>query len=246
MNKFEKIRYLVGVDLAQSNDYSAIAIIEERHKWDRTDDGMLQDILTYHVSHLWRARGITYPEVAKRVQTVMMEPRVMAAPSALIIDATGLGRPFVDGLRKEHLLPIAVTITGAEHATQKGHHEHSVPKKHIVGSLLMMAESRLLKIASGLKGPDGEELSAAINDELLNLREKINKETGHASYEHAQSNEHDDLAMAVALACWYGLSTGIRRPLERSPFKYGPDPGDHGEELTRNYNPLKGYNPLDR
>ena len=64
MNKLEKIRYLIGVDLAQSNDYSAIAIIEERHRWDRMEDGMLQDSLTYHVSYLWRARGITYPKVA--------------------------------------------------------------------------------------------------------------------------------------------------------------------------------------
>ena len=239
MNKFEKVRYLVGVDLAQSNDYSAIAIVEEHHRWGRTEDGMLQDILFYQVSHLWRARGITYPEVTEQVESLMREPRIVSHPTALIVDATGLGRPFVDGLRKEHLHPIAVVITGAEHPIQKGHDEFSVPKKHIVGSLLMMAESRLIKTPSTLEGPDGEDLSAAINDELLNLREKINRETGHASYEHAQSNQHDDLAMGVALACWYGLSTGTRRPLDQSPFHYGPDPGDD-EDYASSYHPLKG------
>ena len=238
MNRLEKVRYLIGVDLAQSNDYSAIAIIEEHHRWDRTEDGMLQDILFYQVSHLWRARGITYPEVTEQVEILMREPRIMANPSSLIIDATGLGRPFIDGLRKENLRPIAVVITGAEHPVKKDFDEYTVPKKHIVGSLLMMAESRQLKIAVGLVGPDGEDLSAAISDELLNLREKINPETGHTSYEHAQSNQHDDLAMAMALACWYGLTTGVRRPLDQSPFHYGPDPGDYDEDLVNNYNPL--------
>jgi len=53
------------------------------------------------------------------------------------------------------------------------------------------------------------ELPAArlLVEELLNFRVKINVKTAHDSYEAWREGVHDDLVLAVALACWYEESS---------------------------------------
>ena len=46
------------------------------------------------------------------------------------------------------------------------------------------------------------ELWPALKKELLNFRVKINISTSHDSYEAWREGDHDDLVLAVALACW--------------------------------------------
>ncbi len=55
-----------------------------------------------------------------------------------------------------------------------------------------------LRVAEGL--PD----AAVLVEELLNFRVKIDPLTAHDSYGGWREKEHDDLVLAVALACWYG------------------------------------------
>ena len=38
----------------------------------------------------------------------------------------------------------------------------------------------------------------------MNLKVKINIATGHHSYEAWREGDHDDLVLAVAMACWCG------------------------------------------
>ena len=65
-----------------------------------------------------------------------------------------------------------------------------------------------LKIAEGLK------LRETLERELQNFKVKINIATGHDSYEAWREGDHDDLVLAVAMACWCGeRSTG--RPYSR-------------------------------
>jgi hypothetical protein len=59
-----------------------------------------------------------------------------------------------------------------------------------------MSSVAWLKIAAGL------ELWPVLKGELLNFRRKINLRTAHDSYEHGRESDHDDLLLAVALACW--------------------------------------------
>jgi hypothetical protein len=56
-----------------------------------------------------------------------------------------------------------------------------------------------LKVAAGL--PEAETLKK----ELLNFRVKIDPKTAHDSYEHWREGDHDDLVLAVSMACWFRL-----------------------------------------
>jgi hypothetical protein len=38
----------------------------------------------------------------------------------------------------------------------------------------------------------------------VNFKVKVNLATGHDSYEAWRESVHDDLVLAVALACWHG------------------------------------------
>ena len=74
---------------------------------------------------------------------------------------------------------------------------YRVPKRDLVSAAQVLLQSGRLKIASGL--PEAETLKR----ELLNFRVKIDPKTAHDSYDHWRENEHDDLVLATALACWF-------------------------------------------
>jgi hypothetical protein len=66
-------------------------------------------------------------------------------------------------------------------------------------------------------------LADTLKRELLNFKVKINIATGHDSYEAWREGDHDDLVLAVAMACWCG---------ERYMEKVGslPRPGTLADE----------------
>jgi len=193
--------YYVGLDLGQANDYTAIAVVEEAKLGERGESPL-------HVRHLERPPlGTYYPEQVAYVKELVESPelleerldyglrKVVTIPPELVVDATGVGRPVVDMLRKEGLSFSPVLITGGD----VEHHEHGfyrVPKRNLVSSVQIALQSGQLKIAEEL------ELAETLRRELLNFRIKVNISTAHDSYEAWREGDHDDLVLAVALACW--------------------------------------------
>jgi len=161
-----------------------------------------------HVRHLERPPlGTYYPEHVARVKELVSSPElseqralpwsreVVRSFPDLVVDATGVGRPVVDMLRKEGLSFSSVLITGGD----VEHHEHGfyrVPKRNLVSSVQIALQSGQLKIAEEL------ELAETLRRELLNFRIKVNISTAHDSYEAWREGDHDDLVLAVALVCW--------------------------------------------
>lgn len=191
--------FYVGLDLGQANDYTAIAVVEETGQKGESP---------LHVRHLERPPlGTYYPEQVARVKELVTDPllaeeiynewgtRLGARPPDLVVDATGVGRPVVDMLRKEGLSYSAVLITGGDIE----HHENGfyrVPKRNLVSAVQVALQSGQLKIAEDLA------LAETLRKELLNFRVKVNISTAHDSYEAWREGDHDDLVLAVSLACW--------------------------------------------
>ncbi len=76
-----------------------------------------------------------------------------------------------------------------------------VPKKALLRPLVASTEEGRLKVAKGL--PEAE----ALLRELEAFRRRIT-ESGHSAFEGV--GEHDDLVIAVALACWWPTA---RKPM---------------------------------
>jgi hypothetical protein len=185
--------YFVGVDLGQAQDYTALAAVERKdYKYDFS--GPREQL---HVRHLQRfALGISYPSIVERVKDMLSRPPLRGR-AALVVDATGVGRPVVDLFRKEGLQPIAVTITGGSGVNVVLGGGYRVPKRDLVTNLQVQLQAGRLKIAGQL--PEAKILV----EELLAFKVKIDPRTAHDSYEAWREGVHDDLVLAVALASWY-------------------------------------------
>ena len=177
--------YHVGLDLGQASDYTAIAIVE------RDGDAGDKDA-ALRVRHLQRfALGTTYPAIVEAVAGIVAS---LPDGARLAVDATGVGRPVVDLLRRAKLNPIAVTVTGGDAATCEGMN-WKMPKRELVAGVQVALQQGRLQIARAL--PEAETLI----HELTNYKVTIS-DAGHDSYGAWRESDHDDLVFAVGLAVW--------------------------------------------
>jgi hypothetical protein len=194
--------FYVGLDLGQSNDYTALAVVE------KTKAGETDDAPDLHLRHLERYPLRTpYPEMVARVAALVEDPqlrsthvdkflgrRVLEQPE-LLVDATGVGRPVVDLFKERGLRYKAITITGGNTVTGVAG-GYGVPKRDLIGALEVPFHSGRLKVAAGLR------LWETLRAELQTFRRKVSLTTGMDTYEHWRESDHDDLVLAAALACW--------------------------------------------
>ncbi len=174
--------YFIGLDLGQRRDYSAVAVVE------KTD--------CLHVRHLERlALGTPYAAVVARVSEMAWH-RELRGNVRVVVDATGVGAPVVEMMRSGRVgcRVTAVTITGGEQEHGRGEDWH-VPKKDLLSGVRVLLEEGQLKIQREL------EEAATLVRELTEIR--VRYAAGGGMQMGAEgAGQHDDLAVAVALACW--------------------------------------------
>lgn len=171
--------FMIGLDLAQSNDFTALAIVE------RLPTG-------YAVPFLDRTRGKAYPDIVAAVAGLLERPE-LRGKAELVIDGTGIGRPVLDIFRASGIDARTITITAGLKPTGTLRHA-KVPKRDLVNSVLLALQAGTLQIAAD--SPH----AATLAHELAELRAKINA-SGRDTY-NAAAGSHDDLIIAVAIALW--------------------------------------------
>jgi len=201
-------RFYLGLDLGQRRDHSAVALVE---KLERVRPWGPPDFEAFLVRHLERMPlGMTYPQVVERV-CAMAGMVGRSGPCELVVDATGVGAPVVDMLRREG--PAcdisSVTITGGEKESGGpgyGGGHYNVPKRDLIVSVQLALERGELRISGLLRD------AGALVEELVDVR-KTFRESGRDRVGAEGAGEHDDLVIALALACWKG-----RRPVKTNSF----------------------------
>ena len=168
--------FIIGVDLGQAGDYTAISVIES---------GVTSGLQVRHLERI--PLGTPYPEQVGHI--VKLYSRVKNP--VLVIDKTGVGRPVSDLLAK--LNPIGISIHGGNEETRDGKNWH-VPKRDLIHGLMISYQNGDIKVSSAL--PDADTLTR----ELTNFKLKVNIKTGHDSYEAWREGVHDDLVLSVAMA----------------------------------------------
>ena len=135
--------FYVGLDLGQSADYTALAVIHSVHT--RTSDGHTAKAL--HLRHLERyPLRRPYPEIVAKVAALVRDERLapteydpsraryFTQPPALVVDNTGVGVAVTDLLKGKGLRFTPVTITGGDTAHKTGRNWR-VPKRDLVAAL---------------------------------------------------------------------------------------------------------------
>ena len=187
--------WVIGLDIGQRRDYSAIAILDWVEESDGTRDPATYEIIrrnSIRLRHIERVRiGTPFAGVVERVAQITSDPRLQG--STLVVDATGVGAPVVELLRAAHLpcRLIAAQITGGSDESSDAVY-HRVPKRDLVVGLQVLIEQWDFEIAA--RSPAAE----ALVKELTGFK-ATRSAGGNLRYEGSR----DDLTMALSLAWWW-------------------------------------------
>ena len=193
-------RYLLGVDLAKSLDYTSFAIIHM--EWDRSITEF-----RYHLKGLDRIRGVDYPQITdiiinavERLKRESKYPNLQSDGPHLCMDASGLGAPIRDYLKQrrtffggkhgQKLYP--VVFTGGESARlDTTTWNYNISKSLIIGNFLSLMQHRRFDYA-----PDLEALPL-LEKEIASFKYHLTA-SGHTGFD-AEQGAHDDLICATCI-----------------------------------------------
>ena len=193
--------FYFGLDLGQTHDYSALAVVEFAEpvvdRFDYISYLRTQRKLdpTFSVRHLQRfPLGTSYPDVVRATRELTRRPEVRKK-CTLVVDGTGVGKPVVDLVHEADfecdVVPVSIT-PGLAARRDKGW--WYVPKRDLIGVMQVLLEQRRVRIANDLR-----EVQRVI-EEFMAIESKAG-ESG-VQFGAWRNGAHDDLALAVALACW--------------------------------------------
>jgi phage FluMu gp28-like protein len=196
-------RFVVGVDLGQAHDYTALVVVER----------VGEELQARHIERL--PLGVTYPNQVRRIAALVSNPE-LARDVLVAVDGTGVGRAVVDllreALRASRTPLVAVTITGGITASHKKS-RWSVPKRDLIGGAQVALQAKRLKIASSLEG------AQLLADELTAYRITIS-EDGRDSFGNGREAPNDDLVLALSIGVYAsGRRVGGARIVHAGPDK---------------------------
>jgi hypothetical protein len=183
---------IIGLDLGQAADFTALAILER----SAVLTNALRQVRSYGCRALKRwPLGTPYTTIVAAVVELFHKPTLTGA--ALVVDATGVGRPVVDMFRKAglcgRLVPVIITA-GHRQCVRDGFFH--VPKIALVSALHVLLQQRRLRFARALV--EAPALLRELQGHRIEITDSLNERFG------ACPGEHDDLLVAVALAAWHG------------------------------------------
>lgn len=200
--------YIVGVDLGQSNDPTAICVLE--HAVEPTGDVEIQHgrlggpgrlvekaKVRFDVRHLERLElGTPYPEIADYVQNLLVRPPLYGEAD-LVLDETGVGRAVADIFEERGMSPIRVAITAGNDVTYQGGDRFHVPKTTLISGVDAKLHCGELRIAADLMDAD------ALREEMREFQRRTSA-SGRSTF-NAREGKHDDLVLATAIALWRAM-----------------------------------------
>jgi hypothetical protein len=205
-------QFLVGLDLGQSQDYTALTVVRQTDLYD----GQVKLFLCNHVERF--PLGTPYPDIVDSVVRLMKRPelqleqrnfygRLCTMFPTLVVDQTGVGRAVVnmferaiDPMRGTYPNLEPVTIHGGRNSGRsEDGRGWAVSKIDLIGSVQAALGEGRLRIVRRL------EHSETLKKELQDYRVRVSA-AGHENYD-ARSGQHDDLVLALAMCIWFGEST---------------------------------------
>jgi hypothetical protein len=145
--------------------------------------------------------GTPYVQIVKSLIDFTKQPFLNGAPPLVVVDATGVGHAvyemFFERLGRSGLSgsACAVTITGGSAVTHAATGRWHVAKKALVSVLQVLLGTGRLHVAPAL--PDAKTLLRELGTFKVKVTDAKNE-----SFEAWREKDHDDLVLAVALACW--------------------------------------------
>lgn len=213
--------YYLGVDFGSQQDYTALALVRRMPvlKQKQNPAGIISAETTkieYQLLYLERMElGTPYTQIVDHVAQIIRDEEVRGEIT-VIADATGVGLPVIQMMRERGIQPlVAIGIHGGNQINEK-QGGYSVPKRDLVSSLVVVLQSRRLRVAAGIKHRQ------QLVHEMQSFKMKQTK-TGADSYEALMEKDHDDLVLALTYAIWYPertMGSGVANMQPKPPESY--------------------------
>ncbi len=202
---------IIGIDLGQQRDYTAVVILERTTVKTGKTKGVRDGIRHHHVPvtenhyevrHIERQPlGTPYPQQEAAIAKLYHDQKADHEVS-LVVDFTGVGVPVVDALRAAQLPVTAVYIHGGSATTRDGRN-YNVPKGTLASLVLLLLQTKRLGVSSSL--PEARLLIGELHgfkyEQSQSGHLKFGNDVGAAAWREQQ---HDDLVLATALGTWWG------------------------------------------
>jgi hypothetical protein len=197
-------RRVLGLDLGKSVDYTALVVLEWTWPTPARPSTQPPPRPTYRVTAMKRwPLGTSYVDIARWLVRFYQAPEVEAGealPPVMVVDETGVGAAVVEMLREKlgrAKVPggmLAVTITAGSQASLVDSGRWRVAKKELASVLVRLFQERRLRLAELAE-------TAVLLREAQTFSVKITP-AGNETFESWREGDHDDLVLALALACW--------------------------------------------
>jgi hypothetical protein len=239
--------YCSGLDLGKQADPSALAVVEVDSRIDPQKPQ--EPVRHYACRHLQRwPLGTPYPEIIAAVGKLFTQTPLENA--TLVIDATGVGSGIVDMAKDTfRRTNVPCTVRGvlitAGYAVTLAADGWHVAKRELVSSLQALLQGRRLRVAREL--PEAATLVRELEVFALKITESANE-----TYGALGSGQHDDLVLALMLACWFSemRGGGFQAPPDvASPYRTLNErlrSGDSSWRARGMWGAAGGMDPLER
>ena len=193
------IECIVGFDLGQANDFTALAVLTRPKVTARTPWHLRRPF--YTLGHLQRfPMGTPYREIFASLREILCKPPLHR--TIVAVDITGVGQAVVNMLRETlpgvECLLCPATITAGQAAGDVPGVGFCIPKKELVSVLQVFLQNRRLRIPRGISEAN------LLLQELENFKMKVKLPKADQSLEDWRDGPHDDLVLAVGLAGYFG------------------------------------------
>ena len=182
--------HYLSLDLGQAGQFTALAVLERPGTDEREP--------IYGLRYLQRfPLGTPFTQIVGDVGRLIGKLALDDEYPTLVVDQTGVGKPVIELFNGAALRAsiVPVCITAGQQASVMEDGTRLVPKIELVSSLQVLLQGRRMQVARGL--PAAQLLAR----ELQNFRVKVPLTSGD-SLGTWRENRHDDLVLAVGLACW--------------------------------------------
>ena len=159
---------------------------------DMTEDVIYPEIVVRWMNRNQDSYDKLIEETRKKLNSVLLLENCWH-----IVDATGVGIPTIDFMRKEGLNPVGVWITGGKQSNPADY-GHTVPKVELVNTLQLAFNSGYITFAKGL---DKDTMTQFVH-EYKNFKMKPS-----GKMEAWKESDHDDLVMSLAINVWWVMKT---------------------------------------
>jgi hypothetical protein len=221
----EKPDHILGLDLGRAQEFTALAVLERHREPDPRD--ARRPLSHYAVRYIQRwPLGTPYPAIALNLAGLVARPPLECP--VLVIDQTGVGQAVAALFRPADLKArLRPTRISAGHTVSFVDGVWQVARQELASVLQTLLQGRRLKIAAV---PEREVLAGELS------AFQVRAPTAAADLvECWRERPHDDLVLAVGLACWLGEREGpilpppsvpkFRRPTLEERFAAGHSPG---------------------